>query len=439
MATRIEKTDLARDALYDKVNVMIDEVNTKIDNKDSLPSQTGNTGKFLTTDGTNASWGTVNVDTSDIYNKIDSKQDKSTAVNYDNISNCITYMPPDIKLELNNGTLTLKAGSKVYIPNGFESDGTTKKFDVKIIESDLTVTFDTTEQKCVFISPDNTMVHSIIPRILSLPVAPPVIPCYWYDLTNNQIKWTNDGSTWISGYSLPICIATGTNGSVTSIDQVFNGFGYIGSTVFALPGVKGLIPNGRKADGNLKSIEAVTNNVITIDFIMGKIDNGKIYISGEGGIFNNFVGPKKQFYNEQKNIIDFNGTQTYWCECISVINSKFTLKTVFHALDYNDKSIISGWSMPSSRYIDLTLGASGSTYTAPANGYFLVYKQSTAINQYITMSNLGSGGLGFTHFSASSGNMLKSFLPVKNGQKIEITYTLDGAARKFRFIYAEGE
>ena len=59
MATRIEKTDLARDALYDKVNTMIDEVNTKIDNKDSLPSQTGNAGKFLTTDGTNASWGKV--------------------------------------------------------------------------------------------------------------------------------------------------------------------------------------------------------------------------------------------------------------------------------------------------------------------------------------------------------------------------------------------
>lgn len=59
MATRIEKTDLARDALYEKVNTMVDELNTKIDNKDSLPSQTGKAGKFLTTDGTNASWGEV--------------------------------------------------------------------------------------------------------------------------------------------------------------------------------------------------------------------------------------------------------------------------------------------------------------------------------------------------------------------------------------------
>ena len=33
-------------------------------------------------------------------------------------TNCITEIPNDIKLELSNGTLTLKAGSKVYVPNG---------------------------------------------------------------------------------------------------------------------------------------------------------------------------------------------------------------------------------------------------------------------------------------------------------------------------------
>ena len=32
------------------------------------------------------------------------------------VSNCITNIPQDIKLELNNGVLTLKAGSKVYVP-----------------------------------------------------------------------------------------------------------------------------------------------------------------------------------------------------------------------------------------------------------------------------------------------------------------------------------
>lgn len=34
------------------------------------------------------------------------------------ITNCITKIPQDINLVLSEGTLTLKAGSKVYVPNG---------------------------------------------------------------------------------------------------------------------------------------------------------------------------------------------------------------------------------------------------------------------------------------------------------------------------------
>lgn len=37
----------------------LDDVKAAIDAKDSLPSQSGNAGKFLTTDGTNASWGDI--------------------------------------------------------------------------------------------------------------------------------------------------------------------------------------------------------------------------------------------------------------------------------------------------------------------------------------------------------------------------------------------
>lgn len=35
-------------------------------------------------------------------------------------------------------------------------------------------------------------------------------------------------------------------------------------------------------------------------------------------------------------------------------------------------STAAGWAMPSTTYTDLTLGASGATYTAPANGYFTI-------------------------------------------------------------------
>ena len=52
------------------------------------------------------------------------------------ITNCLLEVPQRIKLELNDGVLTLKAGSQVIVPNGFEADGTTPKFDYADITSD---------------------------------------------------------------------------------------------------------------------------------------------------------------------------------------------------------------------------------------------------------------------------------------------------------------
>lgn len=76
---------------------------------------------------------------------------------------------------------------------------------------------------------------------------------FWYDTGNNIIKYyETDG--YIYNLSFPVCFCTSDSSSqVTSIDQVFNGFGYIGSTVFLLPGVKDLNFNGRNEDGSCKN------------------------------------------------------------------------------------------------------------------------------------------------------------------------------------------
>ena len=63
----------------------------------------------------------------------------------------------------------------------------------------------------------------------------------------------------------------------------------------------------------------------------------------------------------------------------------FNIKQPYQALDYNDSSYIAHQAMPSNRYIDLTLGVSGTTYTAPADGYFTVNKSATASGEYINM------------------------------------------------------
>ena len=142
----------------------------------------------------------------------------------------------------------------------------------------------------------------------------------------------------------------------------------------------------------------------------------------------------EQLYNSLSNTVIFNGVVYKWMYSGSLIYSNgritsFTPKTVFHALDYNDKSTISGWSMPSSRYIDLTLGASGSTYTAPANGYFSFFSTSQGINLYNGQNGMRS------YITTNSGSA--GFLPVKKGATVILYNTTTNAV--FRFIYAEGE
>lgn len=106
-------------------------------------------------------------------------------------------------------------------------------------------------------------------------------------------------------------------------------------------------------------------------------------------------------------------------------------------------SVASGWSMPSSRYDDLTLGASDTTYTAPANGWFFIHKTGNSSGQYLAVINGTNSGnfseyqsIGYDFFG---GAQLTCLLPVKKGDKVLIGYSLGGTTNTFRFIYAEGE
>ena len=95
-------------------------------------------------------------------------------------------------------------------------------------------------------------------------------------------------------------------------------------------------------------------------------------------------------------------------------------------------------SMPSDRYIDLTLGASGSTYTAPANGYFQLNKQTTGNNQFIYFQD-DSISMLYTLASISYTGGLWCHCQVAKGRKIKVYYSAAGKTDLFRFIYAEGE
>lgn len=141
-----------------------------------------------------------------------------------------------------------------------------------------------------------------------------------------------------------------------------------------------------------------------------------------------------------KSLVDGNTghalTETEYWEEISLGGDKADIDASNFNAD--GKSLLSGLGMPSNRYIDLTLGASGQTYKAPANGWFVLRKAANNVGQYVYMYTTGVD-IG-TCFNVASGTDIPSyFLPVKDGDIVRIDYTLGGATMQFRFIYAEGE
>lgn len=360
------------------------------------------------------------------------------------ITNCITEIPQDINLELSDGTLTLKAGSKVYVPNGFEEDGTTPKFDVQEITSDISRDNISSYTGQAFISLTDFRTDYISYDPLEQCHTNGTVPTSGnytnYDTSTNVITRYYNGTETNTNISFPLAVVTASSGVITSIDQVFNGFGYIGSTIFCLPNVKGLIPNGRNADGTLNNIEMTIQNVITrqatgthesdlllfATFIATMANNSYVYSEQE-----NFI--RNTVDNTNYRVIHF-GTASIKNGVIT----RFSPKLPFRAIDHSDKAEVAGWAMPSDRYIDLTLGESRSTYTAPANGYFVI-KKGCGTGNILYMWNQNNGMIAeYALNTANSSFDAKLFIPVKKGDSIYIFYNLTGTTGTFRFIYAEG-
>ena len=110
----------------------------------------------------------------------------------------------------------------------------------------------------------------------------------------------------------------------------------------------------------------------------------------------------------------------------------------------NEKETISSWGFPSTKYTDLTLGKSGTTYTAPANGWFTLAKtNSRNAEAYIAMNNTTAGQLQIEcrqmkHYTGTVEPWARVFIPVSKGDVVRVDYDVDGETKLFRFIYAEG-
>ena len=354
-------------------------------------------------------------------------------LNTNQITNCITKIPQDIKLELNNGTLTLKAGSK-------PRDG---KGNIIDIESDRTLQLSQNGTYILFVQASYVSVDYIpVNQTYSGETVTASGTFVFYN-TSTKTVWLYLDSVQAREESLPIATFTVSEGKITSIDQVFNGFGYIGSTVFALPGVEGLIPNGRNADGSLNNIKFTTTNVLTRTIIDAGIRND--IIVGFSPYKDKYFGFSLDVVYNEYNNLNIADDQTWDLALIgkaSYSNTKITSfnpKTTFQSVDRSDTEWASTASKPSNRYVDLTLQASGTTYTAPVNGRYIYSVATTSADNYMIMVDNTSKNETQGVTIPSSTRTVRCAISVKKGDEVAIFYNLTGkSSETFRFIYDEG-
>ena len=191
-----------------------------------------------------------------------------------------------------------------------------------------------------------------------------------YKTDTNEVGYVSSGvfdTTDKESFPIGICTANGVSVFGT-IDHVFNGFGYIGSTIWVDKGVKGLIPDGINADGSLKNTEFITD-ILTQYSVSGFSDLDTSII----GVHQNSVGkwecaakalylgsynipPQVKLYSCYYNTLEnkwyqYNDTSSatwqevkfYQCGSLKLNRldgvstvSKFNIKQPFRAVDYND-------------------------------------------------------------------------------------------------------
>ena len=346
-------------------------------------------------------------------------------------TNRILEIPQNIKLELNNGTLTLKAGSKVYALDG----------------SSYTIPFDKT------LDYYNSEPHSSWILVKENGEMDDI----W---TLESVSSISIGSKWVTfretNYYLPICVAThnadGTNkNGWKSIDQIFNGFGYIGSTVFALPGVKCQFADGRNEDGSYKSYVKTTDKILTKTFGAETFNGFDCSLVCRNDSIDGFAWHVNEDFDNKSGYIIINKTERIDKNLCPVfrffINSSSDNGKISQFIPnpvdkLNWKSTeLSGLGMPSNRYIGLTLGASKTTYTAPANGWFFLdtWTTSTA-TAYYHLYNITSDLALLVVPDQGHAYQQKGFIPCKTGDIVALIYSnIDTTKTRWRFIYAEGD
>lgn len=253
----------------------------------------------------------------------------SNALRNTQVSNCILSYPQKINYELAaDGTLTIKAGTTVYVPNG-PGVYTPVTLQSDVVRSNPLSTVTGT----AFIGLYNALnapaiSFSVFSNMDSGNSSTPGNNILYYNEDLNTIKYYNpSGNLESEDWSFFLLQVTVDNGVIKSVDQVLDYQSFIGHWQFVFPGLTGLIPNGLNSDGTLNNIQATTTNVARRKYTWSTTKGQRVVVYpqsntlGSSGIITRYyeqdtVPPNiKNTYwlNTSNNIMYYNGDDaTSW-------------------------------------------------------------------------------------------------------------------------------
>ncbi len=311
-------------------------------------------------------------------------------LNKTQITNCLLEVPQRINVEIVDGSVVLRAGSVVPVPDG------PGVFDYITVESDVTAGPTGTATNSTFWSYDKdtkTLRQSgDLNGVRSGDTdSASGANGFWYNTSGNRVYNYSNGTTVANSLSLPFAIIHRTNGTWDKIEQVFNGIGYIGSTVWRGKDLKYLVANGRNKDNSLKNIEVITSDTIVhnVDTANGTfrfmlLDNGHTFLPGES----TFVNGTREF-NAEENYYKQGETILNWCEVAHITASttapyritSLKVKNAFSAADYNDVVTSRG----DSEKLGCLTCTAHDVYALIAKSDIIDITQTPTGNQYIGM------------------------------------------------------
>ena len=130
--------------------------------------------------------------------------------------------------------------------------------------------------------------------------------------------------------------------------------------------------------------------------------------------------------------------KVYFSSTTSSTITEFKAELPVELLHRRHKSEISSWAMPSNKSINLTVGASGTRYTAPKNGFFNVGGKSNTNAYGGQLWLLNQTSVLYSQINPYQTIVGSAWVPVKKGDLVDLIFA-DFTVDYVRFIYAEGE